>query len=75
MAEFPALRICRRCDVDAVDAGRQLRNIDFNFDALFCSQNFGSPDFLGLCIDDIRVRRFRRALPQNSGSAEQCGGE
>src|ERR1700758_3849624 len=62
---FKKRRVCRA----------ELRSIDFNVYAFFCRENLGSPDFLPLRVDDIRVRRFRCSLAKRSRSTKQCRNE
>jgi len=55
--------------------GSSCETLTSNSGALFCGQDPGGRDYLALRLDAIRVRRFRRALPHNSGSEEQCANE
>jgi hypothetical protein len=44
-----------------------LGDVDINFDPATGWREYGRPDLLALCIDDVCVRRFRGGLPQSEG--------
>ncbi len=62
-------------NVNAMRAGRQLRNLYVNSNPAIGLANHRGTDLLPLCVGNIRVGGLRRRLGERGGRPYQCGCE